>query len=202
MHDNSETFNQSLMEALQTVARDGINNAADGFSGMIGEKLVVSNPSVSVVPVFDIPKLSGGPETEAIGVYLRVEGDITGQIMLIIPYEKALEIVDLLMDEPTGTTTELGRLERSALAEVGNQTASFFLNTVANQIGGSVRPSPPSVMVDMVGAILDIIVAVCGGIGENVLLLQADFMNGDRSVDMKFWVIPDMDTLSVISKSE
>jgi chemotaxis protein CheC len=92
----------------------------------------------------------------------------------------------------------LGSLERSALAEVGNQTGTFFLNTLAAMVGGSIRPTPPAVMVDMVGAILDIIVATHGGISENVLLLQADIRNGDKSVETNFWVIPDMSTLEKI----
>lgn len=46
--------------------------------------------------------------------------------MLIFPYERALKLVDLLIDEPEGTTQQLGTYERSALAEVGNLCGSFF----------------------------------------------------------------------------
>jgi chemotaxis protein CheC len=160
---------------------------------------VVKNPSVRVVPLLDIPKLSGGPESEAIGVYLRADGDLTGQIMMIIPYERALELVDLLLGEPCGTTKHLGSLERSALAEVGNQTGTFFLNAVSSLLGVSVRPSIPAVMVDMVGAILDIVVATCGGITDQVLLMQAEFVNGDSSVETDFWMLPDLAALKQLA---
>jgi hypothetical protein len=50
-------------------------------------------------------------------------------------------------------------------------------------------------MVDMVGAILDVVVATAGGISEHVLLMQANFMDGPRSVEADFWVIPDMKAL-------
>lgn len=198
MVEKLEQFDQELIEAMTSIASDGIHNAARGFSGLLGQTLTVKNPSVRVVPLFDIPALSGGPEVEAIGVYLRAEGDLSGQIMMIIPYEKALELVDLLMGEPCGTTTQLGSLERSALAEVGNQTGTFFLNSLANTLHISVRPTPPAVMVDMVGAILDIVVATCGGIVDQVVLLQAELMNGDSSVMTDFWVIPDISTLKKI----
>jgi chemotaxis protein CheC len=198
MTERIEPFDQKLFTALHTIANEGIHNAARGFSGLLGQHLTVSRPSVRLVPLLQIPFMSGGPESEAIGIYLRAEGDVSGQIMLIIPYEKALELVDLLMGVPTGTTQQLGSLERSALAEVGNQTGTFFLNTLAAMVGGSIRPTPPAVMVDMVGAILDIIVATHGGISENVLLLQADIRNGDKSVETNFWVIPDMSTLEKI----
>ena len=180
------TNDNSLYSTLQTIAHAGIHNAVKGFSGLLGQTLTVTNPFVRLVPIFDIPNMCGGPECEAIGIYLRAEGDLTGQIMMIVPYAKALELVDLLMGDPPGTADQLGSFERSALAEVGNQTASYFLNSVAEITGKSVRPSPPAVMVDMVGAILDIIVATAGGVSENILLMQADIMNGDESVETTF----------------
>jgi len=135
---------------------------------------------------------------EAIGIYLRAEGGLSGQIMLIIPYQKAMELVDLMMENEPGTTQSIGSLERSALAEVGNQAGTFFLNTLAAITGRDIRPTPPAVMVDMIGAILDIIIATMGGISEHVLLLQANLENGDREVETNFWVIPDPETLKII----
>lgn len=202
MSDNVLNFDENLMSVLQIIANEGIQNAAKGFSGLLGENLTVENPGVRLVPLKDIPMILGGPENEAIGVYLRAEGGISGQIMLVIPYEKALELVDLLMENPPGTTQTLGSFERSALAEVGNQTGTFFINSLSSLTGLDVRPSPPAVMVDMVGAILDIIVATTGGVSEHVLLMQANFKLGDRKVETNFWVIPDESTLEAIKLGE
>jgi chemotaxis protein CheC len=193
-----EEFDRDLLQALQTIANRGFTNAVSGFSGLLGQKLNVAKPTVRIVPLSAIPFISGGPETEAVGIYLRAEGDISGQIMMIIPYGRALELVDLLLEQPEGTTQQLGSLERSALAEVGNQTGTFFLNSMAELIGRSSRPSPPAVMVDMVAAILDIVVATSGGISDEVLLMEADICNGDKSVETQFWVIPDAATLDRI----
>jgi chemotaxis protein CheC len=194
-----DNFDDHLLTALHEIVSEGMHNAVHGFAGLLGQSLVVSKPSVKLVPLYEIPSINGGPETEAIGIYLRVEGDISGQMMMIVPYNKALELVDLLLDEPPGTTTRLDSFERSALAEVGNQTGTFFLNAVARMIGGSLRPSPPAVMVDMIGSILDIVVATTGQISDQVMLIQADMMNGDRSVETSFWVIPDMNTVQRIA---
>jgi chemotaxis protein CheC len=194
MEDNLE-FDKNLFEILRSIASAGIHNAAVGFSSLLGHTLTVNQPSVEVIPLLDIPRIVGGLENEAIGIYLRAEGDLSAQIMLIIPYNKALELVDLLMGVPAGSTTQLGSLERSALAEVGNMTGTFFLNAIANVTGTSIRPTPPAVMVDMIGAILDIIIATSGGVSDQVMLLQAVFLDGDRSVETSFWVIPDATTI-------
>ncbi len=192
-------LNQTFAENIKKIANDGVTNAARGFSTMLGQTLSVNRLEVRWIPIADIPNVLGGPEIEVTGIYLRSEGVFTGQIMLIIPLTKAYELVDLLLDNPVGTTTQLGSLERSALAEVGNLTGSFFLTVVETVTGQVARPTPPAVIVDMVGAILDIVIATTSGVSDQVLLLQSTFSCGNRKVPANFWVIPDPETLTTFS---
>ncbi len=193
-------FDEQLRTLLEVMANAGVRNAAQGFSSMVGEALAVTEPKVHLVSIAEIPDLLGGAEMEAVGIYLRAVGDLAGQIMLIIPYNRALEMVDMLLGEPLGTTKEFGALERSALQEMGNLTGTFFLNAIAGLTGLESRPSPPAVMVDMVGAIMDIIVATSGGVSENVLMLQTTFLRDSRSLECNFWMIPDPGTLELFAK--
>ncbi len=195
-----DTFSKKIQSALTNMANLGIHNAARGMAAMVGENLTVTEPQVTTVPFYEIPNLLGGPETEAVGIYLRVEGSIRGQIMMVIPYSKALELADLTMGEPPGTTSELGPMERSALAELGNLTGSFFLNAIADNTGLAARPSPPAVIVDMVGAIMDIILATADVLSEEVLMLQAKFLRNGRETQADFWLIPDHQTLASLAK--
>jgi chemotaxis protein CheC len=200
MADPKNAFDEKLLVALKEIATNGVHKAATGFSTMLGQPLTVSQLNIRTISISDIPNILGGPEKEATGIYLKAEGVFTGQIMLIIPLDKAYEIVDMLMGNPIGTTTMLGSLERSALAEVGNLTTSFFLSVVENSTGSEARPSPPAVIVDMVGAIMDIVAATAGSISEQVLLFEAGFECGDRSLEANFWVVPDPATLESLSK--
>lgn len=184
-------FHNQLRPLLEVMAGEGIQHAVQGLSQMTGQVITVTQPEVTLVELSEIPGLLGGPENEAVGVYLRAEGEMAGQIMLIFPYERALKLVDLLLDQPEGTTQQMGAFERSALAEVGNLTGSFFLNAVASMLGMEARPTPPAVMVDMVAAILDVIIATAAGVSEHVLMISATFMQGGREAEASFWVIPD-----------
>ncbi len=193
MHDpfQDPNFHEQLRPLLEVMAGEGIRSAVRGLSQMTGQRVTVTQPSVTLVRLSEIADLLGGPENDAVGVYLRAEGQMSGQIMLIFPYEKALQLVDLLLDEPEGTTQQLGAMERSALAEVGNLTGSFFLNAIASMLGLEARPTPPAVMVDMVGAILDVIIATTAMVSEYVLMISATFLQGEREAQASFWVIPD-----------
>ena len=203
MTDSPESKDINI-NSLQEIIVHGFQNAAKGFSGMIGEVMQVIDPSVKAISLKDIPMFLGSPENDAVGIYLRVEGDISGQIMLILPYDKALEIVDLLFEQPFGTTKQLGQMERSALAEVGNMTGAFFLNAISEITGINARPTPPAVMVDMVGAILDVIIATMGQVDhsvfdDKVLMFQSNFSIGNRETKANFWIIPDPGTLEKLS---
>ncbi len=198
--DQTQKIDDTLVERLNSIANRGFQNAAIGFSQMIGQTLSVSNAEVQAIPINQIAQMLGGPENDAVGIYLRIEGELSGQVMMIIPHEQALELVDMVMDEPPGSTQRLGKVERSALAEIGNLTGSFFINAVADFTRSPARPTPPAVMVDMVGAILDVIIATMGEVCNDVLMFKAKFTCGEREVRADFWVIPDALTLNRLSE--
>ncbi|MHC1782844.1 MAG: chemotaxis protein CheC [Anaerolineaceae bacterium] len=202
MGDSSNEISEKLIEKLGALAGKGFANAALGFSQMIGEQLSVKSPEVSKVKLSSLYEILGGAENDAVGIYLRFEGNLKGQVMMVIPYQQAMGIADMLMERPNGTTTELGQMERSALAEVGNLTGSFFLNAIAEITGISSHPTPPAVMIDMVGSILDVVIATMGDIGDEVLMFRATFIRGDRSTKTDFWVLPDMITLQKLSSGK
>jgi chemotaxis protein CheC len=86
-------------------------------------------------------------------------------------------------------------MEKSALQELGNITGTYFLNYIADNTGSFIRPTPPAVMVDMCGAILDIVIATAGLENEEVLMFDAEFIQGELSIGVQFWVIPDHQTI-------
>lgn len=203
MAGSEDQFNQKLHDTFVVMANEGVHNAARGMSSMVGGTITVTAPTVSRIPITDVPHLLGSPEAQAVGIYLRSEGDLASQFMMVIPYHYALELVDLMMDKKPGTTKELGSIERSALAELGNLTGTFFLNAVAATTGLEARPSPPAVMVDMIGAILDIILAISAtGLSENVFMIQVTFIRKERKAQVDFWVIPDRSTLETVANRE
>jgi chemotaxis protein CheC len=195
MTELKSIFTEEFVTLLSKISTEGVINAAKGLGGMLGTELIVKSSSVKLIKLLDITKLLGGPEDETVAIYLKTEGFIAGQMMLVLPFDKAMIVVDRMMGEPIGTTKTLGQMEKSALQELGNITGTYFLNYVADNTGSSVRPTPPAVMVDMSAAILDIVVATAGLENEEVLMIEADFVQGELLTDIQFWVIPDHNTI-------
>ena len=187
---------EKFLIRLQDIVEHGFSNAARGFSGMICTQIRIVDTRICSIPFQQIPTLLGGAEYEVAGIYLRIEGDFTGQVMVLLPLEKAMEMVDLLFEKEIGSTTQLGSLERSSLAEVGNLICSCFLNEVYKLTKICAAPTPPVVMVDMIGAILDVLIATMGEIKEKVLMFQTRFEICQQETLVNFWIIPDSVSLN------
>jgi chemotaxis protein CheC len=197
--DHTNSFDDRLVSLLRVVANDGVHHAIEGLSTMVGKQIMTANLEVNFVPIFSVPEMVGGPENEVVTVYLQAEGDMAGQFLLIVPTDTAFQLIDLLMDEPAGTTQELDRIGMSALAEVGNLTGSFFLNAVAKLTGLETKPTPPSVIVDMVGAIINAIVGAAAAKLDQMVIINSNFKISDQVIPANFWYIPEPEALQALA---
>lgn len=182
----------SLMtkERLEDLLPVAMEHAAGGLSEMVGHRISIEVPKTETIPIGRVAEYAGGPEVEMVGIYLLIDGEMPGQAILMAPLADALRLADMLLGEPEGTTTQLGDLERSALAEAGNLTVSYFLNEIASLTGMSSRPSPPAVMVDMLGAILDVVAVPAAAFADDLVIVETVFKQTQRTVGVHFWVLP------------
>ncbi len=176
----------------------GITNSLSGLSEMVGQEFNVTSLDLKRYPAKDTAMLLGGPENTVIGIYLTIDGDATGHLMLIHDPKMAFQLIDLQLGLSPGSTQELGEMERSVLGEMGNITGSYFLNALADASGLNLMPSPPVIMIDMVGAILDIALTQIMQEQDDVLVIKATFSACDRQMDGTFMVLPTSDFMKVI----
>ena len=176
---------------LARIFGEGVNNAIEGLSQMAGREVKVVQMDIKKVPVKDIPKLFGGPEALIIAIYLEIFGRANGHMVVVYQPEVAFGLVDLLLDQPPGTTKELTDMENSTLGEVGNIMGSFFLNYLSDTTGHRLKPSPPAVMMDMAGAVLDATLANILAVSDETYIVDTVFGTNDRQVSGTFMIIPD-----------
>jgi chemotaxis protein CheC len=168
---------------------EGVNNAIEGLSQMAGREVKVVSMDIKKVPVKDIPDLFGGPEALIIAIYVEIFGKTSGHMVVVYKPEIAFGLVDLLLGQPAGTTKELNEMESSTLGEVGNIMGSFFLNYLSDTTGQRLKPSPPAVMMDMAGAVLDSTLANILAHGDETYVVDTIFGTKDRQVSGTFMVI-------------
>ena len=185
---------QEAAEAWKTVISKAMANAITGLSGMLGAPIKVTALGSRRIPVGETADLVGGREALTAGVYLGVQSDAagSGHMVIVYPPRTAYDLIDMLMVNLPGSTEELGEMEQSVLGEVGNVMGSQFLLTLSNYTGLDLRVTPPAVMMDMAGAILDAALAELMGDGDDALVMDVTFGTEDRQVHGKFLVMPSM----------
>lgn len=167
-------------------------NAARGLSGLLKRPITTGTVQARVVNFGEISTGVGHLESEMVGVYLRMRRDLKGQAMLLLPLPSALNLADLLMGEAPGTSTRLEDMERSALAEAGHLMVAYFLNAMAVLTGKPLRPSPPAVMVDMLGSILGVLATSVGEGSDDLMIIETILQDTEGLVEARLWVLPDL----------
>jgi len=178
-----------LAAAMEHVAR--------GLSRMVGQAVQNDPPQVRRMSFAQVAACVGDPETPTVGVYLTIASGLIGWALLSIPLDMALWVTDGVRAAP-GTATRLTRLEKSALAEMGNLALSYFLNAVAERCGGTeaLLPSPPAVIVDMLGVILNLMVTATPE-AEELWVIETIFRDTTQTVQICFWAAPDLAGISL-----
>ena len=100
-------YDVGSVSRVEIMVSAALLNAARGLSELLKRPITTGTVQARVVD-FDISKGIGHPESEMVGVYLQMQGELGGQAMLIMTLSSALHLADLLMEQALGTATSLG----------------------------------------------------------------------------------------------
>ncbi|WWR17024.1 chemotaxis protein CheC [Lachnospiraceae bacterium JLR.KK008] len=196
---NLETMSAEYVDVLKELGNIGAGNAMTALSQLLNCKVDMKVPQVMLLEFKDVGTLIGGEEQIMAGIYLAVEGDITGSIMFLVEVDSAKHLIGKLMGmEISGD--EFGEMEMSALMEVGNIITGAYLNSLATVTNLKIFPSVPAISIDMAGAILSVPAIQFGTMGDNILLIQSQFMD-EIELNGYFIMVPDIDSYAKILSS-
>lgn len=186
------------LDAMREVGNIGAGHAATVLSQLLKQKVLMSVPEVAVLPLAEACDVVGGVEQPMVGVYLRVFGGAPSKILYLFPEDKALFLAGLLINDQEKCKNLLGELEVSALKEIGNILTGAYVYAFSNFTGIDMLSSVPALAYDMVGAILNTILADLGEMGDYALIIKTQLLACDESVDGHFFLVPDPGSLATI----
>lgn len=187
---NQVAYTETQRARWDALMRKAVDHSISGLTDMAGSKISVSNITSETVDVTQIPEELGGAGKIVVGILLAVENMPGFHMALLHSPEAAYSIIDILLAQEPGTSSELGELELSTLGEMGNIMCSFFLNTMGDETGIQLMTTPPTVREDMVGAVLDYILAEIMMETDEVDLIQTTYGTEATKVDGTFIVLP------------
>ena len=196
-----EKVTENYFDVLREIGNIGAGNAMTALSQLLQCKVDMQVPQVKLLEFKDVGALMGGEEQIMVGIYLAVEGDITGSIMFLVKQDSAKHLVNKIMMGMGGSEGPgLNEKELSAMKEVSNIITGAYLNSLSALTNLKIYPSPPELSVDMAGAILSVPAIEFGAIGDKILLIQSQFYD-DTMIDGYFILIPDLESYAKILRS-
>lgn len=187
-----EEMSNEYFDVLKELGNIGAGNATTALAQMMQCKVDMAVPQVRLLEFKELGETMGGEELVMAGIYLGIEGDITGSIMFLLEKLAAKHLVGKLMGmESEGD--DFTEMEFSALKEVGNIITGAYLNSLSSITNLSIYPSVPDLCVDMAGAILSVPAIEFGALGDRILLIQTQFFD-EMVLDGYFILIPDLES--------
>jgi chemotaxis protein CheC len=191
------------LDALREVANIGAGHAATALSQMTNRTIMIAVPEVNVRPLEDVTDLVGRPDEVVAAVLMHMMGDLTGRTLVLFPEGSARTLCDILFRRSAGTTGEFGPMEQSGLKEAGNILASAYMNALSDFMGMMLLPSPPSLAVDMSGAVLTTAYLQFGSDRDYVFCVESEFFMTDVNEKLRgfFLLLPDPASLQAILRA-
>lgn len=195
-----EKVTENYYDVLKEIGNIGAGNAMTALSEMLQTKVDMQVPQVRLLEFCDVGSLLGGEEQIMVGVFLGVEGDISGSMMFLVEQKSAKHLVNKIMMGMGSDGEEFTEMELSAMRELGNIITGAYLNSLSTLTNLVIYPTPPELTVDMAGAILSVPAVQFGIFGDKILLIQSRFFD-EIEIDGYFILIPDLESYSKILAS-
>lgn len=191
---------KDMSDALRTVAVNSAYNASRALSKWLKRGVRLTCEGFESIPISQISTVAPEADLPVVAVHMALMGDLSGDLLLIFPEPVAMQLADLMIGGPVGTTQSLGELEASSLQETGNIVGSAFTNCLSNWLRLSAIPNTPTVVHDMASAVIDPVLVSQAVGGDNVLVSKTEFEIDGQRLEWSLLLIPSADSLEAIKR--
>lgn len=186
------------LDVLKEVGNIGAGHAATALSTLLSKPVDMTVPSVRLVPFESIAESVGGDEQIVLAVFLRILGDAPGNMFFIMDTASAKNLLRSMAGMDITSYEKFSEMEYSALGEIGNILVGSYVSSLADFTGLSLSPTVPSLAIDMAGAVLSFGLLQFGQMGDQALLIDTKFLEGQEEVRGHFFLIPDPESFGMI----
>jgi chemotaxis protein CheC len=201
------SINDMHLDVLKEIGNIGAAHAATSMSQILNRKIDMHVPNVELVSFDEMFELAGGAEKIVAGIFLRIEGDLSGSMFFVLPIESANHFIQRLIGDSTFdfNSPTLSDMGISAMQELGNILSGSYLSALSDFTGLKIYPTVPSLSVDMVGAIVSFGLIEVSHDSDEVIVIDTQIWeeneNGRSSMDGHFFLLPDPSSYITIFRS-
>ncbi|MFB6068566.1 MAG: chemotaxis protein CheC [Halobacterium sp.] len=163
------------VSAYLRLASESAENVQSNLAAMTGVDADLVESHIDLVPVERVPSLLDDAAYE--GAVFESEGPVDSVIAVLFDENEPGAVADTMLEDGHDDA-----LAESAVAELGNVTASGFLDEWANALDTTIDVSTPSHVRDDGRAVLDTVAAAYGQYADTVAVVDTTVELGDDLV--------------------
>lgn len=198
MKHDFKKLKEIQLDLLKEVGNIGAGHAANALSAMIQKPVNMDVPKVNILSFSDIEEFLGGEDQVVVGIFLRVEGDVPGNMFFVMTIESAKQLLKYMTDTELDSKDQLTEFEYSTLNEIGNILAGNYLSSLADFTDLTLFPTVPSITIDMVGAILSFGFIQISQYSDVAVVIDTTFLEGHKLIKGHFFLIPDPEAFNTL----
>lgn len=142
-------------DALGEFINIAFSRTASSLSEITGQRVLLDVPQVQVYPIEEVaPNLARFLPGDVASIHQPFDGAIAGDAFLILNYEGAVRLTDLLTDG-AASQVELDESAREVLTEVGNILLNACLGMFGNVLNVRVGFSVPNLHLEALDELID-----------------------------------------------
>jgi chemotaxis protein CheC len=201
----------SQRHLLRMIFDRGAESASQALSKWLGQEVHLAISEVELVELARASELLGPEESLVAACTMGLTGRLTGLILLVFEDRSGLALVDLLMQQPVGTSTTWGELEQSAAKETTNIVGCAYVNALVAHLPGAeakaganeLIPTPPTFVREFAGSLLEFALMEQALELDQILLIHTEFAAGKQELSLNWTLlfVPSRDALHVLAAS-
>ena len=197
---NYDDLSPIAIDCLQEMGNIGSGNAASSLSAMLGKSVTMHVPKISVLDYQSVIDVMGGPEKIITAILVTFKGDIKGMMIFLLENAFAEIVVNTFMGKQNIDVVRMDEADSSAVKEMGNIMAGAYLSALAAMAEFTIQMDPPSMTVDMMGAVMNAPMVTLDEVGDKVLFIDEGFKIDNTEIIANIILVPEMESLDILMK--
>ncbi|WP_298005605.1 MULTISPECIES: hypothetical protein [Anaerolinea] len=185
------------MDTLTEMVNIGFGRAAASLSALVRQRIVLIAPEIALYPLEELPHQLNFLSPEVTSVHQIFSGAINGDAILLLDYESASILVNLLTGEPP-VPRPLTSSDREALTEIGNILLNAFIGTLGNLLKVKIFFAVPRLNIEAVHDMLQTL-HIGGSEIRYTLVVKTYFETSDGSVSGYVVMVMGLESLERLS---
>ncbi len=192
-----EKLNVNELDFFRELENVGASHAATALSVLLSRPVAIRVPQIKLCEYNEICDILHGPENVVAGLLVGISDDIRGFILLVLDEADAQELINVVISAMAGDDipeSEREALAASALKEVANMLIGAYITAISELTGLRINVSVPELVIDMAGAIMNLVAVAYGEFSDHALFMETEFCEQSKNLFGHFFLVPDAES--------